>query len=318
MDLMGISYSGKRIVYRKIRAGSSATMRADLDAALLDAGWQHVRAVDNGFVYELTSPQAFHARCLIQDQGGGSLVVQFMAVDESILGFVHHLIWDVAPGYQIVAGCCQMFLSVPGYAATEGPFHSSCTVAGGIPCLPPDTGTECSALGTPSKTLTDCWWSCGNGDDVFSARPDFRAARLCDGPWSCWCGCRNGVLTLPIPNSTGQLCYFSMTPTNNIGGPPAVVKYGNLQPLLLNAFVGWLWTIQGTLWDAFLVSNAQILDEQNTYEDVDSEGNPATLTAIMWNRGNPLGQGAGGTFFGTLALMTASAASLGGYENVAY
>lgn len=334
---MGIAYTQRSIFFGPIRGDTSAHLRGDLDTALLSVGWAVSSLVTNGKIYGLTAPNGLAAKVLIQDQGGHDIVghafivVQIMSADETALGYEHSLIYGagafVTTGYQLVAGCCQMFLSVPGTTGQVVPFNFSSQVALGIPSLPPDVGTECTANGTPSHTVTDLWWSCGDGIDTFVQAPSFRLGRNCFRAWSV---SLNKAVTIPPQNNSrdptsGMLCYYPLTPTYNIdaafpAGTDQVQKYdgaSNNQPMNLDALMGWNFAVQGQLWDAFLISRDGTLDQVRTVMDSDVDGNPLTLQVITWNNGGA-GEGSEGTYYGALCLLINPPVTSPRFINYAY
>jgi hypothetical protein len=322
---MPIRFSGTIPVYTTLRATSSAALRGDIDAAVLSVGWVHTSTLTNGFTYTLTSPQGLACNCRIQDTGATEgtplgttenyLEVQFSGAGTSTTtGVVHRLIYSstntsYTGGYQLIAGVCQMFLSMPGVSnqiMTGG--HRANTVSGGIPAITDDVSSACTVSGAP--LITENWWSCGiskNGDQCLRTGRYFR---------NNYSYCLNGVVYNKDVTSSNDLDNYEsmplqllpLTATQNIDFfayvYPRVVKYNDDTPLVIDALLGFHWKIVGQIWDAFQKSRDTTLDELVTSTELDSLGNPYTATWQAFNYGIPdENKGGSGTWFATLYLL---------------
>lgn len=330
---MGIAYSEGTVVYTTPRSDTSAHFLADLDAALTSAGWSGA-AITGGTKYTIASPQGLQCKVKIFDDGatvfGGwhYLTVQFLSVDETLLGFAHKLLYGVpdyeAYGYELVANQCQLFVALRGITQ-EGVIGSlrHYSVAGGIPYVPSSVDPECAASAGPDAAVSRIFWSCG--DAVFNT--DFRNSRYCTSAYSY---CLNGAVTVKAAASseagpenpyTGALQLYPLTMTGDADAwylrQPRIVKYKSGDPLYLHPFIGWGFKIQGQLWDAFMVSRDTTLDEIVTTRETDAGGGTRLSTWLAWNYQIPSGEkGGGGTWFATLYLLKGTAAS--GIWNYAY
>jgi len=308
---MGIAYTHRTIIKTSLRADTSANFRADVDTALTAANWSVIRSVTNGKVYETVAApvSTLKMRLLVQDSGAGGLInFQAMNVSETALGVVHTIIVaNTVTEYQAIVGCSQLFISIPGTVTTPVSGHQSSSFACGVPSLPYGTARpDCVLAGTPG-IVTDIWWSCGPGDRAFFYCPDFRSSPLCFG---CFSYSVNNSVTIVNPGggtggvsqdpTQGMLGLFFLSPTTNISfsGYVAVpmTTYAIGAPLYIDTLMGWLWAIQGQLWDSFQQSNAQPLDQISTYEDTDVYGRVFTFPAQCWMS----------SYYSSLRLLTES------------
>jgi hypothetical protein len=333
---MAVAFTQKAVRFTKARCDTSAHLRADLDTILLSVGWTHVRSVTNGFVYALMSPppQSLSAKCLIQDQGKTFGVqnypviqIQMMSFTHEVAGASHPIIYGVsqlsAIGYQVLAGCCQLWISLPGYTASAPATGATAhNMACGIPSLPPDVATECSADLSTKPPITDLWWSGGGSID------GFRNGRFCVIGYSFSI---NEVVTLPPPTNqdaySGSLRIFPVTGTENTDYSahidPRTIKYnpagpntGN--PIFFDALIGWNYQIQGQIWDAFVMSRDMPMDATYISTELDTNGKPYTAKWINY-MGDTMSNstfGGGSSWFASLYLLVASPP--GGAGNVAY
>lgn len=321
---MAVKFSGTQPVYSTLRADTSVHLRGDLDNALIGAGWTHDTVLSSGYLYQLQSPQGLACKCRIQDTGATEtttlgttehyLEIQFQSDDTALQGVEHRLIYSstntsYAGGYQVIAGICQMFLSMPGITDEQmAGGHRANTVAGGIPAIPDDVSTPCQITGAP--TITDNWWSCGiakNGD------PCARTSRYFRNNYSY---CRNGILyTKDVvltddsdSYETMPLQFLPLTATQNIDYfpyiYPQVLKYNDSVPLVIDALMGFHWVIVGQVWDAFQMSAPTSIDDIVTSTETDEGNNSFTATWQAFNYHVPSdGKGGVGTWFATLYLL---------------
>ena len=316
---MAIAYSNGPVLYTKsIRCDTSANLRADLDAALTSVNWARV-AVTNGFKYTITSPQGLQSKVLIQDQGTGYVIIQFLSMDETKQGLAHSIQYAAtyaSIGYELVANQCQMFLALNGVADLVIPTGGGAnqryySIAGGIPYVAnPAPGTECALSGGTNAAVSQIFWS--SSEAAFNA--DIRTGWC---PTSSFSYLLNSTLYSQAPvidNAgpatpyTGNLQIFPFTPTRDIGSgyyAPSVARverWGTLSPLYVDAFIGWGFAIQGQIWDAFQATADQTLE--SILISTETAPNGATVRA-RWLSWNHYMTGAGtGTYYGTLYLLT--------------
>jgi hypothetical protein len=282
---MAIAYSqANPIVYATgIRTDSSPHCRADIDAALLIAGWVHTtNTISNGFEYSLTSPQGLGALCHIFDSNtagtGNQLTIQFLGTAGTNTGYPHVLSClstgtAYAPGYSVIAGPCQMFLFLPGvgfFNPSEGG-HAPNSVAGGIPFLPTSTNVDCVAQ-AQTPLPTELWWSCGaDGGDT-----DFRVQNYCTYAFSY---SKNNISYVPSAfgsDDPNALRIFPLVQTNaNTSAAilmvPVLYDTSPGVPLLIDTLVGWQNQVQGQIWDSFIMTKPMPLDDIQTYTETFGE-----------------------------------------------
>lgn len=340
---MAVAFTKKTIVYKRIRCDTSANMRGDLDAILLSVGWTHFSTVTGGYVYLLRSPspQALPALCMVADQGHTLGVFNYPTVSIQFQSYVdpahaggwrHDLIYGQADfaalGYQVVAGCCQLWISLPGITSQQVGSVSTAfgySFAGGIPSLPPDVATECTADPKAHGVVTELWWNCGSGYHTSGINRNFRSGRYCRESWSI---CQNAVITagtLSDDAYSGSLRLFPVTGTENADYSyavmPRILKYktgGGGAPLSFDALVGWNYQIQGQLWDAFCMSRDRPVDGTYISAEPDSKGGfqAAKWVNYMGDTMSDSTVGDGDSWYQSLYLLIGT--PKGGMENVAY
>ena len=315
---MPIAYSQRTIIKAAVRSDTSANFRADIDTALLSAGWSIIRTVTNGKVYQCVAApvSTLKLRLLVQDQGTGStfahwIVFQAMSGDESAVGLAQTVAvatGGVVTGYQVIVGCCQFFLSIPGRVVSGILADQSGAFACGVPSLPFGTAAPGCSVNGELAAITDMWWSCGDGN-ALSYAENFRSGPRCFNAWS---ACRNGVVTfagvgnLPL---SGMLGLWFLSPVDNIDAPfygaVPITTYGINSPLVIDALIGWNFLIQGQLWDAFQQTAALSLDSIAFFQDNDVYGRVFTFPAQVWSS----------SYYSSLRLLTESpfAGSTGAY-----
>lgn len=312
---MPVAYSNLPIIKGTIRADSVAHLIADLDVLVTRAGWTVKTAVAGGWKYTLTSPQGFQCKVRVIASSayetpadmytGPSVVVQFMSFDETNKSFPHQLMahsFGLFGSMQVVAGICQLFISVAG-----APTMQWGSVAGGIPALPADSGPCVDGLA--AVIVTDIWWSCGGSQFPY----DFRTSANC---YANSTYCLNGVMvTVPDNNAVaplaGHLCLFPLTAVNTYSPaqiPFPAITYSAHTPLYIDAFIGWEFKIRGQLWDAFLQTSATTLDVIGSFTDTDAAGSTFTVPAVVWHS----------EFYSTLQLIFDGPTGGGDLGNVAF
>jgi hypothetical protein len=304
-----IAYSQRTIIKASIRADTSAHFRADIDSALTAAGWTVARTVTNGKVYQSSAApvSTLALRMLVQDQGTGSanahwIVFQAMSSDESVMGLTQTIAWGALgiTVYQVIVGCCQFFISIPGRVGSGIIGDQSGAFACGVPSLPfGSAGPGCEVNGV-LPTITSIWWSCGDGNQAFTYAENFRSGPRCFNNWSI---CKNGVgLNAPAGNLplSGMLGLWFLSPADNIDAPfyvaVPVTTYLVNSPLVIDALIGWQYRIQAQLWDAFQQTGPLSLDSVAVFQDDDVYGRNFTFPAQVWNS----------SYYSSLRLLTES------------
>jgi hypothetical protein len=290
---MPIAYSQLPIINGTLRGDTAAHWIADLEPQLIAAGWVLVRSIAGGYVYEITSPDTHHfqARVLVQDDisfhaanpsvdlyNFRSAVIWVLNVAESVHSFQYQVRTDnFWTSFQTVIGRAQMFISVPG---NDGQHWSS--FACGIPAQP--TATGACVLGLTPPSITDIWWANGGAQWGF----DWRSQATC---YACMTYYLNGVAVIApdnntIANDSGYLTLFPLTAFNTLSSgqiPWPTITYSAHSVLNIDALIGWNWTLKGLLWDAFLQTAATTLDQVQTFEDEDKDGNAFNVRCITWH-----------------------------------
>lgn len=322
---MAIAYSQSPIVYTTgLRQDTSPHLRADLDTALLSAGWVHTtNTVSNGFEYQCTSPQGLAARCQIYDTNtggtGNQLTFKFLGTAGTNTGWQHTLLCSQTGtsynnGYQIVAGVCQFFVSLPGvsYLNPVGAGHFANAVAGGIPFLPNSTNTECTAE-TGGPLPTELWWSCG----ATGNHTDFRTQNYCIAEFSysknntAYLGTTSGsfgddkyalrLFPLVQTNANAPVTVLMVPVFYDTGSPGT--------PIFIDSLMGWGNQIQGQLWDSFMMTESKLLEDVQTFSETFG-----TSTWINYSNAPTGWQANGnGTLLFALYLMTGFQQGPGNY-----
>ncbi len=314
---MPVAYSNKTIIFSGIASNPVTSLLSDLHTVLINAGWIVTTTLTGGHIYEITSPQTvdYKAHVLIQDNVNykidhpladlfnfTSAVIQVLNVAEDKVSFPYQLnaSFDAYTAFQVVAGRCQLFISVPGHIG--GGWSS---FACGIPYVPPLPGGACT-VESPTVT-TDIWWACAGGQFIW----DFRSQANALTTMTYYL---NGTVFIAQPGTSwqewdGLLCLFPLTAVNTYAVaqiPWPTITYSSHNVLAIDAFVGWQWQIRGQLWDAYLQTAAGALDAIVTATDVDLHGQTFTVRSITWHS----------QFYSSLQLIYEI--GRGGFGNVAY
>ena len=281
---MAIAYSASQIVLATINSG---TFLSDISTILLQAGWSKVRDVTLGSVFKCRSPQGLLMRLLVQDKGdnvypyGELITLQIMSEDESLSGLTHLLRCSAGATYQCVAGCCQLFISLPGIIS-GAPFSS---LACGIPYIPTDKSVACTTGYTPPSQLG---WSCGSSNVEFIYIVDWRLSRACFGANSWFDSSTTVHDRYQVRDYTsGPLALYPPTPTYDtesagvVYAPDVRASLGTM--LYFDTLMGWGNSVKGQLWDSFLGSAPGVIDQEANFTDTDDAGNDFVISAICWS-----------------------------------
>lgn len=287
---MGIAYAQQKQVYAQFRCDTSAHFRADLDAILESVGWTNKTVVSNGFKYTLFSPQGLTCKVLIKDEGATvgvlgykAITFQFLSADETTFSRKYYLIYDHPDynliGYQVIAGYCQFFISLPGISSGGWIAAYAHSFAGGIPRIPEPTLVDCTA--EMPGAISQTWWCCSSGVETFGPEPNIRFNLWCRHYYSY---SLNGTASDGPGGENAQsqsLQLYTFKPTNNteIGLVPLTVYYSNGTPLDIDPFVGWGSFIRGQIWDGFIRTAARAIDGVITTIEIDANGNQVN---VVW------------------------------------
>lgn len=231
---MGFAASNSTISYSVIPADNVGLILSGLHSILSGVGWTST-VITDGRQYTIASPDMLGAKVRIIDVGSGNVSIQFLSLDELRIGFAHLLSARAAKEFQVWANCCQLFISMHGVLLPDIT-NGFCSVAGGIPFVPPDLLGDCGVDVGP-VLATEIWWS--NGDGNGSDPSSFRTT-IVPGSWS---ACYNGVL-LPIASTRviSSLRLFPKAIALPWGPFPGIVPrtrwYGGEQ-LFFEPFIGW-------------------------------------------------------------------------------
>lgn len=293
---MGLAYTNGPIRYGTVPASPPEDFIAAIDAMVLDAGWTKLGPYeDNGFEYQIQSPQALLARCRIWFPDDAAwpncLAIQFFsAIDPDIQGMVHHFVAGFEntfegddrgfTHYVVWVNMCQLFIGAVHPRSWE---KFPRAVQGGIPfAAGAVTGTpECQAqTPAPPETTQELWWSAGDDSGVYDeistlpgSMANFRNSYFCQK----FSFCHNSQLvnaaignpTIPTENLALQVAIVRSAIDWNaltISWPLGFV-YPDMSPLANNPLLVYNATIYGELWDAVLISRAMDLEEpEQIYE----------------------------------------------------
>ncbi len=331
---MAVAYSNRPIVTATIDGSTMGSLLSGLDASLVAAGWTST-AVAGGAEYTLTSPQSsgagnLQAKCRITNSGDTDLAascarVQFLSLDGARLGRAHTIAVWPGRSYELIAGQCQMFLSLPGYASnTPGPggAYSHC-VCGGIPHLRKD----CSADAPPADAV-EAWWSSGIDNVTSGDTTCFRNS------WyhtrARWSGCYNGDLATgggqanmlalrAVAHADYDLSFYRSYQKTQWMDQTAIF----FDPLLLWGTgvdpANGLAKVRGQVWDAVLGSKDAPLGDEIVTDEVDPSTG-AALGRFHWRNWmhyeGDMSFGAPFSYFASLYLLVSVEAQSDG--NYAY
>ena len=305
---MGIAYSQRAIVTGQIRTATLGIFLSDVDSIMAQAGWQKIRVIPNGAVYQCFTPdRKYSAKLQVaagsSSFGGTRVTFTPLSANELNRGFDYYIIYGNPsyPVYQVIVGVCQFFLSIPTLSQSPYNFDQSSNFAFGIPFV--------KNLGP--NPITEIWWANGDGGGNFFVTEYFRNSPRCFVRFNY---CLNGVMYSSTNNGDpgqGMLTLFYLAPSYNldanIGQNNAhTTKFKTEQPLNLDALVGWQHIVQGQLWDAFQRTQAEPLDAVQSYKDTDSNGGVLDLKFQVWMS----------SFYDSLLLLQTTISPGGG--NVAY
>jgi hypothetical protein len=288
---VGLAFSDSDIRRATIVASPPATFIANLDAILLDVGWTKLDDYENGFLYQLQSPQSLLARCRIWFPDDGAwpncLALQMLsAADPDVVGTVHHFVAGYTAEFEgdtrafglyvVWADVCQLFI---------GASHTSSwqTIPRAVACgIPHAYGSvmateQCSKQTPPPPEITnELWWSAG---DDFGTYQDLGSAANFRNSYFCQHSsfCHNLELenqhftsaTIPAETPSLQLGIVRSAINWNVGQNdwPSGFIWPDGAPLANNPLVIHQGKIYGQLWDAVLVSRPMALEaSEQIYE----------------------------------------------------
>lgn len=297
---MPLAQTGARLCHRRFTASTAAKLIDNCVSALVFCGWVVESTVTGGYRLQGVSPQGLNIFLYIRDLGhsAGILVgypytvtFTFQTIDGVFTGLDQEVGIDATKTYQIVAGPCQIFLSMVG-VTNDGGGSNMC---GGIPFVP--FAATCGGQ-IPALSTNQCFWSMG---DFGSGKPARNNLITQDNQHQCEALWNDQYMTdgyglyslriaciVPAPNIQSGFNYPS----------PAIWYNGDFyryEPLLcwgLQRF--YTPKVRAQIWDACVFSKTFALD---TRQNVDVEG--ASYSWLNWT--SPAG-----FVYGSLNLMIPS------------
>lgn len=269
---MGFAASNLPISYSTIPGDSISLILSGLHTILVSVGWASTVIV-GGHQYVIANPTAtLGAKVRVYD-GGSHVIVQFLSLNELRIGQAHKLSASSGKEFQVWANCCQLFISVAGVTIPDIS-TGNCSVAGGIPYVPPSLLGACGISIGP-ELATEIWWS--NGDGNLFDTTNFRYS-IAPGMWSaCYNGDLIGISGLDHPISQLRLLPKAITlPWGPFFGTVPRTRYRGGEQLFFEPIVGWgdstldsptKW--RGQLWDSVQGSIFTPVDDLLTNQGFD-------------------------------------------------
>ncbi len=270
---MGFAASNKDIIYSVIPADNVGLILSGLHTILAGVGWTST-VITSGKEYTIATPDlALGAHVRVKDDGAGNVSVQFLSLYGTNFGALHLLSPRAGKEFQVWANCCQLFISVHGILLPDIT-NGFCSMAGGIPFVPPDFVGDCEA-GLPTELTIELWWSNGDGNNF---DPSSFRTTIVPGLWS---ACYNGTL-MPVASTRviSQLRLFPKSIALPWGTFPGIVPRtrwaGTDEQLFFEPFIGWGTPeidspspIRGQLWDCVLGSVYKPIDDEISVQGFD-------------------------------------------------
>jgi len=289
-----IVFSEGPIAEELIAADDNETFVGEVAAVLASVGWEVIGAVGSGLKLEATSPQGLKARCTLTyaNNGIGRPVAKLtmMSADESVIATPCHVLMFADQSYRVWANQCQMFVSLPGYADNIYDSSYDTNFACGIPhVFATELGAEvvegeCGIMDNAEIVTEELWWTCGGGGVSGTAPATFR--------WSLTCDRSTGKASWnhTLLGGFGNAHTLRIFPTRHgavASGRPSrdYTRWADGEPIFLDPYVGWGDSagnpakFRGQLYDAFLASFDQPLDDIRTTEEPAAGGG---TMAVQW------------------------------------
>lgn len=270
--------SGGPLIWRRLQGDTGARLGGQIAGALMSAGWVQTVTLGSGVTLQATSPQSALALTVLLDVTWGSdyCDLQFHG---TATGYLHQLGCASGRQFQIVAGPCQFFISIP----TDPGESFGSAVAGGIPYISPG----CS-LYPDGAAPDEVWWSIGDcyGSPFFATATPRTGLGYQDAfsGEQAWCGYfhrpgDNPAYALVMEGQAAALMLVELllAGTFSVGDPLLTMRYPNLEPLAYEPLLVWgdyivspypasdyPPKVRGQLWDAVIESGGQ--DYQATLE----------------------------------------------------
>jgi hypothetical protein len=256
---MSMAWSNRPLVMEKVAASSVTTLIDGIHTVAQAVGWPTLDR-DDGYEYDLISPQNRRAKLLTIDSGlTGMAAVQVTSFDRSRQG-LRHLLAGVPgrPDLSAWANVCGLFTREPGASHSSGYRGSEPRGEVAIAAVPwvmdgageafVSMGNACDSDGWEHPTWRDCW------------DPQAKYNGLV------YCACKNGLLTTSrdlseclhivpwaqtIPGQSGS---------NNLPRDRWISSWSGGAAYDSDALLWWSGGIQGQLYDAFWRGDERPLD----------------------------------------------------------
>lgn len=301
---MGFAATNKPISFSSIPIDTVALILSGLHSILGAVGWTST-VISGGHQYTIADPTStLGAKVRIYDDGSTDARVQFLSLNELVLGNLHRLSARAGRSLQVWANCCSLFTSQVG-VTTPDATTGLCSLSGGIPFIPPDLLGDCGVDRGPTLA-TEVWWS--EGDDNIFDTTSFRRAIVSGS----WCACYNGTLI----NSGPTESVLRLIPKSIalpwplfFGATPRTRYFGGTQ-LFFEPLIGWgdagvPTKIRGQIYDAAMGSITALVDDRLTTQG---------FNFINYS-GDPPGH-VDSTRFSSLYLLLGAVGSTGSYGYV--
>jgi hypothetical protein len=284
---------------------------------LLQAGWEQIGTVDPGYKFEITSRQDLKARLRVWPDEEYTNRWHIEVSDAGETAFSPEITLMIAPdrSYRVIAGHCQVFLSLPTVTSLE--VHEDCwghNFAFGVPYVSEgELGTafiegECGVVRSEDTTNNIWWLSASESNPIFGDLRTLRGSLTCDHHASQ--ANRNGeVLGSGFSDAEPLRILPLRHPMAVFYGPSQeITRWSNGDPLLLDPYLAW-----GTDWpryraqiyDAILASYHHELETTITTTEptIDEESTVECQWICYSSTAGDLSIGEPGTYNGSLFLL---------------
>lgn len=326
-----IVFSDGQIVEELFDGSNKTTCVEELADILAAAGWNNLGAITGGYKFELTSRQGLQARCTLvaSDFGAGEhgAALTMMSADESAVGATFRLKCAPDQTFKAIANECQLFAWLPGYSDDAFNTNYNHNYACGIPFVFPSeleeepTAGECGIIDNAEIVTRDLWWACGGSGTAF--QPATFRWSLTTSKFTSTASWNYGVI-----GGTGAAQSVRIFPTRHarstLGVSVDYTRWANGDPIYLDPLIGWgdaagnPAKFRGQIYDAFLASYDQPLEDTLTTGEPNEEGGLTSVNWLNYTHSN-LMSGAStneyGSYNGSLYLRRPGLRSL---NNIAY
>jgi hypothetical protein len=227
---VALAYTDANIRYETLAVDPPEDFIDALDAILLDVGWEHVSVYENGWLYQLESPQELLVRCRIWNPAVDAtytrphFALQFLSASDPLTtGHIHRFFAGWEPDfegdtrefteYKVWANRCSIFI---GAVHPDPRDNQPRAVQGGIPYAYSATSPtpECAAENPAPEETNELWWSAGDDTGTYDETAPFPSCAM-NFRNNYWCQryslCHNGTIvnrvlgTPTLANETSAL-----------------------------------------------------------------------------------------------------------------